>query len=83
MKDNIAVEANHAGGTGINIMKRCQIYIPGSYKPLERGQPRTIGLIKTNEVVKRIFGPKKEEDGRRRKLHNEEHHNLCRMIEPT
>jgi hypothetical protein len=30
-----------------------------------------------NRVLKRIFGPKREEDGSWRKLHNDELHNLC------
>jgi hypothetical protein len=29
-----------------------------------------------NRVVRKIFGPKREEDGSWRKLHNDEHHNL-------
>jgi hypothetical protein len=29
-----------------------------------------------NTVLKRIFGPKREEDGSSRKLHNDELHNL-------
>jgi hypothetical protein len=29
-----------------------------------------------NRVLRRIFGPKREEDGSRRKLHNDEHHSL-------
>jgi hypothetical protein len=30
-----------------------------------------------NRVLRRIFGPKREEDGSWRKLHNDEIHNLC------
>jgi hypothetical protein len=30
-----------------------------------------------NRVWRRIFGPKREEDGSWRKLHNDELHNLC------
>jgi hypothetical protein len=29
-----------------------------------------------NRVLRRIFGPKREEDGSWRKLHNDEHHSL-------
>jgi hypothetical protein len=29
-----------------------------------------------NTVLRKIFGPKREEDGSWRKLHNDEHHNL-------
>jgi hypothetical protein len=29
-----------------------------------------------NTVLRRIFGPKREEDGSWRKLHNDEHHSL-------
>jgi hypothetical protein len=30
-----------------------------------------------NRVLRRIFGPKREEDGSWRKLHNDELHRLC------
>jgi hypothetical protein len=30
-----------------------------------------------NRVLRKIFGPKREEDGSWRKLHNDELHNLC------
>jgi hypothetical protein len=30
-----------------------------------------------NRVLRRIFGPKREEDGSWRKLHNDELHDLC------
>jgi hypothetical protein len=30
-----------------------------------------------NRVLRTIFGPKREEDGSWRKLHNDEHHGLC------
>jgi hypothetical protein len=29
-----------------------------------------------NRVLRRVFGPKREEDGSRRKLHNDEFHSL-------
>jgi hypothetical protein len=32
--------------------------------------------VSENRVLRRIFGPKREEDGSWRKLHNDEHHNL-------
>jgi hypothetical protein len=30
-----------------------------------------------NRMLRKMFGPKREEDGSRRKLHNEELHDLC------
>jgi hypothetical protein len=75
-------EANHAGGTGTSIMKGRQVRnnICG-YKSLEKGKPTSIWLIKTSAVLKGIFGRKKDEDGERRKLCNEEYHNLYSMHE--
>jgi hypothetical protein len=41
-----------------------------------------------NRVLRKIFGPKREEDGSWRKLHNDELHDLCsspntfRVIKP-
>jgi hypothetical protein len=33
-----------------------------------------------NRVLRRIFGPKREEDGSCRKLHSDELHNLCSAL---
>jgi hypothetical protein len=30
-----------------------------------------------NSILRRIFGPKRDENGERRRLHNEELHSLC------
>jgi hypothetical protein len=34
-------------------------------------------MVFENRVLRKIFGPKREEDGSWRKLHNDELHNLC------
>ena len=35
-------------------------------------------VVFENRILRRIFGPKRDANGERRRLHNEEHHNLYR-----